>query len=168
MISPPLARIGSPRKESTASSTPREPACVFSIEPNHRDVVAQLTKDLFYYTRAPCSLAEGPVLGPFRRPLLTALVPGRLAETGVTTVRGQISGDKTRWGTVTLLGLAIGAVLFAAQMSEGNGSIPPFGRRVFIVAVFMGLATAGLLIAHALLGKPLGLGQQSAERDTPA
>jgi len=43
-------------------------------------------------------------------------------------------------------------------MSEGG--VPSVVKAAVVAAVFGGLGTAGLLIAYALIGKPLGLGER--------
>lgn len=87
--------------------------------------------------------------------LLAVLVPddrqsvAKVAE----TARGDIYG----WILVTLTGLTIGTLLFVAEMVDGSGPMPRFGKLVAIACVYAGLATAGLLIAYAFLSGPLGL-----------
>ncbi len=95
------------------------------------------------------------------RPLLTALVPYDVRETRAEAApaHGPFSNAGRRWGMVLLLGALIGASLFFAEMSEGGGA-PPAGRLFFVASVYIGLAIAGLLIAYAFLGAPLGLGQE--------
>ncbi|HEY3988063.1 MAG TPA: hypothetical protein VGM02_02110 [Acidobacteriaceae bacterium] len=52
-------------------------------------------------------------------------------------------------------GLVVGAVAFLGEMSEG-GATPPFGRLLFVAAVFLGLGMVGLLIGYVSLGRLLG------------
>jgi len=88
------------------------------------------------------------------RPLLTALVPYDEGESGTTRASGWYFNAPQRWGAVLLVGLLIGGFLFSAEMREGA---PPPARLLFVASVYVGLAVAGLLIAYASLGKPLGL-----------
>jgi hypothetical protein len=95
------------------------------------------------------------------RPLLNALVPYKADQGSIETTpaRGRFSTAGQRWGIVLVVGGLIGAFVFLGEMSEGGGA-PPMGRLVFVASVFISLGLAGLLIAYAFLGKPLGLGQQ--------
>ncbi len=52
-------------------------------------------------------------------------------------------------------GLVVGAVAFLGEMSEG-GATPPFGRLLFVAAVFLGLGMVGLLVGYVSLGRLLG------------
>ena len=88
------------------------------------------------------------------RTLLTAFVPeNREPVVNAAASRSSIYG----WGLVTLTGMAIGALLFVAEVTEGGGPTPRLGQLVSIACVFVGLATAGLLIAYGFLRGPLGL-----------
>jgi hypothetical protein len=95
------------------------------------------------------------------RPLLNALVPygadQRRIET--TPARSRFSTAAQRWGIVLVVGGLIGAFAFLGEMAEGSGALP-MGRLAFVASVFISLGLAGLLIAYAFLGKPLGLGRQ--------
>jgi hypothetical protein len=94
------------------------------------------------------------------RLLLTALVPYKADEAPTETpARSRFSSLKHRWGIVLLGGVLIGIFTLAGEMTEGGGA-PPLGRLVFVASVFIGLWIAGLSIAYAFLGKPLGLGPQ--------
>ena len=64
-----------------------------------------------------------------------------------------------RWGIVVVVGIAIGGSAFLAEMREG-GDPMPLTRLLFVASVFVGLGLAGLLIAYAFLGPPLGLGSR--------
>ena len=94
------------------------------------------------------------------RPLLNALVPYKADQGRIQTTpaRSRFS-TAARWGIVLVVGGLIGAVAFLGEMSEGGGA-PPMGRLVFVASVFVSLGLAGLLIAYAFLGKPLGLAQR--------
>jgi hypothetical protein len=61
-----------------------------------------------------------------------------------------------QWGIVTMVGVLIGAFAFLGEISEGAGLIPSISL-LSVASVFIGLGAAGLLIAYAFLGSPLGL-----------
>ncbi len=93
------------------------------------------------------------------RVLLTSLVPFKEDErlTGAVPKGGSILNPWYRWGIVVVAGLLIGGFAFLGEISEGGGAIPLI-RLLFVASVFVGLGLAGLLIAYAFLGTPLGLG----------
>ncbi len=95
------------------------------------------------------------------RPLLNALVPYNADQRRIETTppRSRFSTAWQRWGIVVGVGSLIGAVAFWGEMSEGVGAAP-MSRFVFVASVFIGLGLAGILIAYAFLGKPLGLGRR--------
>ena len=95
------------------------------------------------------------------RPLLNALVPYKADQGRMETApaRSRFTAAAQRWGIVLVVGGLIGAFVFWGEMSEGSSALP-MGRLVFVASVFISLGLAGLLIAYAFLGKPLGLGQQ--------
>ncbi len=64
-----------------------------------------------------------------------------------------------RWGLVAAGGIVIGVFVFLGEISEGSGSMP-LVRLLFVASVFIGLCLAGLFIAYAFLGAPLGLGSR--------
>ena len=64
---------------------------------------------------------------------------------------------KHRWGIVLLAGALLCAFLALAELNEGGAAVP-LGQLLIVSSVFVGLAIAGLLIAYAMLGGPLGLG----------
>lgn len=92
------------------------------------------------------------------RPLLTVLVPGgpSQAGTGVMSASARFLNARRRWSIVLLTGASIGGFLALAELSEGGGAVQ-LGQVLFVSSVFVGLAIAGLLIAYAMLGRPLGL-----------
>jgi hypothetical protein len=47
--------------------------------------------------------------------------------------------------------------LALAELNEGGAAVS-LGQLLIVSSVFVGLAIAGLLIAYAMLGGPLGLG----------
>ncbi len=97
-------------------------------------------------------LAGGLVLLVPLRSLVTALVP--LASEGRPT-----PGRWRRWGVAAVVGVAIGAMAFLGEASEGGTSLP-IVRRIVVASVFVGLGLAGIVMAYALLGGPLGIGSR--------
>jgi len=93
------------------------------------------------------------------RLLLTALVPYKAGEAPTETPARSRFSSLNRWGIVLLAGVLIGAFTLAGEMTEGGGVLP-LGRLAFVASVFIGLWIAGLSIAYAFLGKPLGFGPQ--------
>ena len=107
-------------------------------------------------------LAGAIILFAPMRPLLNALVPYRAEKRTIekTPARGRFLSAAQRWCIVLLLGALIGALAFVGEMREGSGMLP-FGRFVSVASVFTVLGLAGLVIAYAFLGEPLGLGPRS-------
>ena len=81
------------------------------------------------------------------RMLLMALLPGDIES---RPFRG-------RWMVMSAVAATVGAFAFIGEMSEGTGGAPA-GRLLLVATVFIGLGVAGLLVAYAFLGKPLGIG----------
>lgn len=100
-------------------------------------------------------VAGAVVLFAPMRPLLTALVPydERLTE---TPARIRLASARRRWGLILIVGIMVGVFAFAGEMSDASSTMPLL-RLAFVALVFVGLGVAGLLIAYAFLGKPLGL-----------
>lgn len=87
--------------------------------------------------------------------LLPALVPLRAdAQPAPTRQRGR--GLARAWSAAVVVGLLLGGLAFAGEMSEGS-SHAPLGRLLIVACIFVGLGIAGVLIAFACLAKPLGL-----------
>ena len=101
------------------------------------------------------------VLFASMRVLLTSLVPYKRHErlTGTAPQGTKVVTPWHRWGIVVVVGVLIGAFAFLGEMSEGGGPMPLI-RMLFVASVFVGLGLAGLLIAYAFLGSPLGLGSR--------
>ena len=94
------------------------------------------------------------------RPLLSALVPleASAPKGEVDAPSGWRRRGWLRWSAAAVLGLSVGVFAFVGEMSEGG--VPSVVKAAVVAAVFGGLGTAGLLIAYALIGKPLGLGER--------
>ena len=108
-----------------------------------------------------CVVSGLMLFGPMP-PLIAALVPMTPDEMAGDLPAGSRPrlGGKLKWGIVTLIGIAVGVFAFAGEMSEGGGT-PASVRIAMVAAVFIGLATAGLLVAYAFLARPLGLARRA-------
>jgi len=86
---------------------------------------------------------------------------------GATPIGQAAPRPAMRWTVVALLGMAIGGFFFLGEATEGNGI--PAGRVILVAAVFIGLALAGLILAYAFLGAPLGLTMSAdpARKESP-
>lgn len=62
-----------------------------------------------------------------------------------------------QWMFILLAGMLTGLCLALAELHESNGWPRVTGHIVFVLAVFAGLETAGLLLGYAVLRRPLGL-----------
>jgi hypothetical protein len=93
------------------------------------------------------------------RALIISLVPFNRKEGLAEAVPKGGSGISRwqRWGIVVVIGVSIGAFAFVGEMSEGANPMSLI-RVLFVASVFVGLGVAGLVIAYAFLGTPLGLG----------
>ena len=88
------------------------------------------------------------------RALLIALAPaGGQPVANAAAYRGSVYG----WGLVTLAGMGIGAFLVVAEMTQGGGPLPGIGQLLFVAGVFVGLTTAGLLVAYCVCARPAGI-----------
>jgi hypothetical protein len=101
------------------------------------------------------------VLFASMRVLLTSLVPYKAdeARTGAEPKDARVLNPWHRWGVVVVAGLMIGAFAFLGEIGEGAGAMPLISL-LFVASAFVGLGLAGLLIAYAFLGTPLGLGSR--------
>jgi hypothetical protein len=104
-------------------------------------------------------VAADLVLFALMRFLLDALVPYAPdgERTGKPAARGRFLTAGRRWAIALLAGTLIGAFVFWGEIGEGNSALP-WGRLVFVASVYIALGLAGILIAYAFLGRPLGLG----------
>jgi hypothetical protein len=107
-------------------------------------------------------VAADLVLFALMRLLLDALVPYAPdgERMGKPAARGRFPTAAQRWAIALLAGILIGAFVFWGEMGEGS-SAPPTGHVMVVASVFIALGLAGILIAYAFLGKPLGLGSRS-------
>jgi hypothetical protein len=103
-------------------------------------------------------VAADLLLFALMRFLLIALVPYPPddEQTGELAARGGFPTAGQRWAIALLAGILIGAFVFLGEMGEGSSTLP-WGRLVLVASVFISLGLAGILIAYAFLGKPLGL-----------
>jgi len=62
-----------------------------------------------------------------------------------------------QWGSVALVGLAIGASILMSELFGEGAANAPLSQVLILSAVFIGAGTACLLIAFAFFKKPLGL-----------
>lgn len=60
------------------------------------------------------------------------------------------------WILALLLGLVCGAILVAQELAQ-PGPSPHGSRRLLVIAVYLFLESAGVLVGYGLLAKPLGL-----------
>jgi hypothetical protein len=107
-------------------------------------------------------VAADLLLFALMRLLLNALVPYASdgEPMGKQATRGRFPTAGRRWAIALLAGILIGAFCFLGEMSEGSSALP-WGRLVFVASVYTALGLAGILIAYAFLGEPLGLGSRS-------
>lgn len=87
-----------------------------------------------------CNLFETIAVWPFVRKALSWLNP-----------------RKHTWNFAILLGIAMGILLVLGEMLGEGGGPPQIGRFVLVVAIFISLECAGVLLGYALLAKPMGL-----------
>lgn len=64
-----------------------------------------------------------------------------------------------RWAIALLTGTLIGAFCFLGEMGRSISAIPS-GRILLVASAYIGLGLAGILIAYAFIGEPLGLGSR--------
>jgi hypothetical protein len=98
------------------------------------------------------SIADVLLFAPMRF-LLVALVPDPADVR--EPVAGRVWTARRRWAIVLAIAVVLGALIFAAEMSEGTTL--PLRRILLVAAVYIGLTVTGLSIAYAFLARPLGL-----------
>jgi hypothetical protein len=103
-------------------------------------------------------VAADLMLFALMRLLLNALVPYTPdgERTGKPAERGGFLSAGQRWAIALLAGTLIGVFVFLGEMGEGSSALP-WDRLVFVASVYIALGLAGILIAYAFLGEPLGL-----------
>ena len=69
------------------------------------------------------------------------------------------------WNSLVLIGIFMGAVL---ALAEAVGEGGPGPRFAMVVAVFIGLESAGILLGYALIAQPLGLFRHDARQKADA
>lgn len=95
------------------------------------------------------------LLAPMRA-LLVALVPYEARELRMRhTGRTWLWSPSARWSAALMIGLLYGTAAFLGEMTEGPPG--PTARLLLVASVFIGLGTAGLVLAYAFLADPLGL-----------
>jgi hypothetical protein len=78
------------------------------------------------------------------------------AHPALRTLADWLNPRRHRWRAVALGGVVLGIALAAAE-ALGEGISPEAGRLVLVSAVFIGIASAGVLVGYGLLGRFLGL-----------
>ncbi len=69
---------------------------------------------------------------------------------------GWLNPRRHRWNIVFAVGFLLGTLLVIQELGEG-GESPHGGKRLLVIAVYLGLETAGILTGYALLAEPLSL-----------
>jgi hypothetical protein len=74
----------------------------------------------------------------------------------IRAVAGVLNPRRHRWNLMVATAMLIGAALIIAELREPGSAIPT--SRVFLlIAVYVGLETAGVALGYSLLSKPLRL-----------
>ena len=71
--------------------------------------------------------------------------------------------QKYQWGFIVLAGAVAGCCIGLRELWEPGGWPQLTSRIVFVIAVYIGLETAGILIGYGFLRKPLGLWAQNSQ-----
>jgi hypothetical protein len=75
---------------------------------------------------------------------------------------------KHSWNGIILLGVFMGGMLALVEIGGEGGPGPhQAGRLITVVAVFVGLEGAGVLLGYALLAQPLGLFRRVSKQNSP-
>jgi hypothetical protein len=72
-----------------------------------------------------------------------------------TRLFGWLNPRRHRWNIVFAVGILFGTFLVVQELAEGDS--PHGARRLLVIAVYLGLETAGVLTGYALLADPLSL-----------
>jgi hypothetical protein len=99
------------------------------------------------------------------RAFVLTLVPYEAADQPreVGPVYTRLATARRRWILVLIIGVVIGTFAFVGEMAEA-GPPAPVSQLLLVASVFVGLGAAGLVVAYAFLGGPLGLGRLDARR----
>lgn len=91
-----------------------------------------------------------------------ALLPYDTDEIG-TAVPHSRSRLWIQWGSVTLFGIAIGAIVLTEEIVADGAAKAPFMQVAVVSSMFIGAGTALLLVAFAFYKKPLGLFRRTSQ-----
>ncbi|HEX5234533.1 MAG TPA: hypothetical protein VFW25_04295 [Silvibacterium sp.] len=97
----------------------------------------------------------GVVLFATMRVFLLALTPRAMDRTRSGKQVAHRSGIWGRWSIVILLGAFVGLAAFTGEIAGSD--LPPISRLFFVGSLFTCTGIAGIAIAYAFLGSPLGL-----------
>jgi hypothetical protein len=82
-------------------------------------------------------------------------------------IRSAVPPSRSRlwiqWGSVTLLGIAIGAMVLMEEIVADGAAKAPFMQVAVVSSMFIGAGTALLLVAFAFYKKPLGLFRKTSQ-----
>jgi len=92
--------------------------------------------------------------GVLEKPHLRKLRGKTAGVTGL--LNGWLRSPRHRWIFVVAAGIFIGAFLVTQELAEGGPS-PHGSKRLLVIAVYLGLETAGIFTGYALLAEPLSL-----------
>jgi hypothetical protein len=82
------------------------------------------------------------------------LLPSMFPSGDVAHPSDRHPNARLRWGAILVVGIGVGLFVLAAEIGEGG---LPAGRRLLVAAVYVGLSIAGVAVAYAFVGKPIGL-----------
>jgi hypothetical protein len=79
---------------------------------------------------------------------------GKSSPSGSTPLFGWLNPRWHRWNIVFVVGILFGTFLVAQELAD-SGPSPHGSKRLLVIAVYLGLETAGVLTGYALLAEPL-------------
>lgn len=82
-----------------------------------------------------------------------------------TRTVGTAGRPRWHWGLVVVVGMLLGLTIVFRELSEGGGTIDLAGSS-FIIAIYIGLEVAGIVIGYAFLSKFLRLFRQQHSAST--